>query len=104
MVYLLPQGSIFFEMKLLHEKEIHKFGIKVCGIPAKKWTKVDEGENKGGWKWFQTFKARKGNALVYAGLGVGPRGSYLLFLKTTPEDFKENKAAYLEWYRSIRLF
>jgi len=85
-------------------EEIEKVGTRVSGIPENAWKKVDEGKNMNGWKWHRTYKAQKQDAVVLAGMGTGPKGSYLLFLKTTADDLEENETAYKKWYSSLKVF
>lgn len=59
------------------------FGIAVTKIPAKYWVVVDAQEKKGGWSWFQVAVASNGKDVVWAKYGTGPKGSYLVLLKTT---------------------
>ena len=84
-------------------KDIEHFGVQLTGIPDEAWTEIDKG-NGNGWKWYRTVKATKGSKLVFGGYGVGPKGSYLMILVTTPSDFKEYQAVYEKWYHSIRLY
>lgn len=85
-------------------REIEKFGAKVSGIAEERWRRIDEGRDCGGWKWYRCCVARSEGTVVFGGYGTGPAGSYLLFLKTTAEDFEKHEADYLKWYRSVRLF
>lgn len=84
-------------------EDIEAFGVEVTGIPASRWTQIDKGSGNG-WSWYRTVEARDGSKLVFGGYGVGPRGSYLLILVTTPEDFKTYRADYDTWYESIELY
>ena len=83
--------------------EIEKFAIQTIGIPASAWTQVDQGINQRGWSRYYTFRATQGSKLVFGGYGVGPKGSYLLYLETTPADFAEYRADYEKWYASVIL-
>ncbi len=85
-------------------EEIEKFGVKVTGVPAKKWEEIDHGKNQAGWKWYCTVKALDGEKILFGGYGTGPKGSYMLVLKTTKKDYEENYGDYVKWYESIRLF
>ncbi len=78
-----------------------KFGVVVTGIPGKKWELVEEGKDDNGFEWYKVHRAEKGKHLVFALYGVGPKGSYMLVLKTTKKSFKKDKAPYLRWYNSI---
>jgi hypothetical protein len=82
---------------------IEKFAIQTIGIPASAWTEIDKGANKNGWSRYRVFQARSGTKLVFGGYGVGPRGNYLLYLETTPDDFRDHRADYDRWYNSITL-
>lgn len=83
--------------------DIEAFGVSVTGIPAARWTLIDEGAGNG-WKWYRTVSAKEGSKQVFGGYGVGPRGSYLLILVTTPEDFGAYRSDFDAWYESIKLF
>jgi hypothetical protein len=84
-------------------KEIEDFGVKVTGIAADNWREIDAGKTREDWTWYKTVVATEGET-AYAGIyGIGPRGSYLLLLKTTVADYQENKAAYRRWYDGIKL-
>ena len=85
------------------DEAIEKFAVQTIGIPASAWTQIDKGANKNGWTRYRSFQATSGSKLVFGGYGVGPRGNYLLYLETTPADFKEHRADYDKWYNSIRL-
>ena len=84
-------------------EEIEKFGVQVTGIPTSGWSEVDSGKGNG-WTWFKTVTATKGSTVYYGGYGVGSRGSYLIIIKTTTEDFASYRADYDAWYASIKLF
>ncbi len=85
-------------------EEIEKFAIEVSKIPADNWKLTDSGSGSSGWKWYRTYQATGGDNMVVAVLGTGPRGSYLLFLKTTVSDYNANKSDYMTWYNSLTLF
>ncbi len=85
------------------DAEIERFAVQTIGIPAGEWTMVDSGANQRGWGRYKTFRAIKGAKLYFGGYGVGPKGNYLLYLETTPADYKEHEGDYNKWYESIRL-
>ena len=85
-------------------EEIERFGVRVSGIADRHWKIVNRGMNQNGWRWFRTAEATDGRTLIIADYGTGPKGSYLLFLKTTEEDYAKYKADYITWYESVRLF
>ena len=82
--------------------EIEKFGVLVTGIPGSAWTVIDSGSGHG-WSWYKTVKAEQGGKLVYGGYGVGPRGSYLILVKTTAADYAQYRDDYEDWYHSVKL-
>ncbi len=84
-------------------EEIEKFGVRLAGIPGRYWKEVDSGEGSG-WKWFKTVRAEYDGKVVYGGYGTGRRGSYLLLIKTTEEDFEEYETDYMYWYESVQLY
>lgn len=82
--------------------DIERFGVELTGIPAAAWTQIDAGSGKG-WTSYRTIKAQAGSKLVFGGYGTGPKGSYLILLETTPDDFAEYQADFEHWYESVRL-
>lgn len=82
--------------------DIEAFGVSVTGIPAAKWTLVDEGTGNG-WTWYRTVSAAEGSKQIFGGYGTGARGSYLLMLVTTPEIFNAHRADFDAWYESVKL-
>ena len=85
-------------------KEIETFALLVTGVPAKKWKLKDQGKEKNGWEWYKTWEARRGKAVFIGAYGVGPKGSYLLVLRTNKKSYARDKAAYLRWYKSLTVF
>jgi hypothetical protein len=102
------EGVTFIAIGKLGEpatpEEIERFGVRFTGISANHWKQVDKGENKNGWKWYRTVEATDGKTLIFGGYGTGPKGSYLLLIRTTNRDYQEHKNDYRKWYDSIRLF
>lgn len=84
-------------------EDIEAFGLKVVKIPEDKWELLDEGKNNKGWKWYKTYVAKKGKKVYFVGYGSGPKGSYLMFLRTTAKELKANEKDYQNWYESIKL-
>jgi hypothetical protein len=84
--------------------EIEEIGEEITGIPGEFWKKIDEGTNENGWKVYRAYQAKQGNIVLYAGLGTGPKGSYLLLLKTTADDVAKYEASYKKWYDSLKVF
>ena len=84
--------------------EIETYAIQFTGIPATHWKKLEEGQHSKGWLWYRTYEAQSGNTLVFAVLGTGPRGNYLLVIRTTVQDFAANRPLYDLWYHSLTLY
>ena len=85
-------------------EEIESFGVKVTAIPASAWKAVDSGRNSNGWSWYKGVEAWNGDEVVYGGYGVGPRGSYLLLVKTTGADYSAHESEYRQWFDSLTVF
>ena len=85
------------------DADIERYAVRIIGIPASAWTKIDSGTNTRGFHRYRTFRAMDGPRLVFGAYGVGAKGNYLLYLETTPSDYNAHKADYDKWYESIRL-
>ena len=86
-------------------EEIEKFGVKISKIGEDHWTLADEGEDdENGWTWYRAYKASHDGKVAYAGLGVGPSGSYLLMLTTSELDDALFAEDYATWYKSLKVF
>jgi len=83
------------------EADISKFGVDAIGIAQSHWTMIDHGAGNG-FKWYKVYEATDGTHVVYAGIGVGSKSSFLLFLKTTTADVAKHKADYVKWYKSLK--
>ena len=102
-LYATYQGvEVLGYARLGEPEEIEAFGVKETGISADRWEQIDSGEGDG-WKWYRTVQATSGDKTVFGGYGVGPKGSYLILLRTTPADFEAHRADYAEWYESVEL-
>lgn len=101
------ENVMFYAQAKLGAKEtdtdIENYALRIIGIPASAWIKIDQGTNARGWERFATFKANLGSKLYYGMYGVGKKGNYLLYLETTPADYMAYKTDYDKWYESIRL-
>ncbi|MBI2901845.1 MAG: hypothetical protein HYY17_16795 [Planctomycetes bacterium] len=84
-------------------EEIERFGVEATGVPAEAWKKIDAGKDKGGWREYRTYGCEHEGVVVFAAVGTGPSGSYLLFLKTTAECAQKNAKQYETWYRNVKL-
>jgi hypothetical protein len=84
--------------------ELEGAAVKVTGVPGAAWKKVDEGQNKAGWKWWRSYEATGNGKVLLAVIGTGPKGSYLLFLGTTAADLAANRALYREWYNKLTVY
>lgn len=86
-------------------EEIEKFGVEVSKIGEDHWSLIDEGEeDENGWDWYRAYKASHDGKVAYAGLGVGPRGSYLLMITTSELDDLVYSSDYGKWYQSLKVF
>jgi hypothetical protein len=92
--------------------KMEQAAVDVTGIPATAWSKIDEGVARrgslsgNGWSFWRTYLAKnpRTHRMVYAVLGHGPHGSYLLLLGTTEADYAANERLYQQWYRSLTVF
>lgn len=84
--------------------EMVSYGATISGIPESYWKTVDEVKDVNGWTWYSGYKAVSGGKVVYAGLGTGPKGSYLMILKTTPEEASKSWNTYEIWYKTLKIF
>lgn len=84
--------------------KIEAYAYKLLSIPAKNWSLVDKGKNSKGWKWYKVYIAKKFSRVHLLGFGIGPKGSYLVHLKTTAKNFKKYEDTYVEWYETVKLF
>ena len=50
------------------------------------------------------YRAKDGNSVVYSGVGAGPKGSYILIMKTTSEDAAAHDNEYEKWFESLKVF
>jgi hypothetical protein len=86
-------------------EEIEKFGVKISKIGEDHWTLIDEGEDdENGWAWYRAYKASHDGKVAYAGLGVGPKGSYLLMITTSDLDDAIYADDYAKWYTTLSVF
>ncbi len=83
--------------------DIEAFAVNVSEIPADKWTQGPSGSNANGWKDWRTAHVTDGKDTVIAIYGHGPKGNYLLFLKTSNEDLTRNTASYEKWGDNVVL-
>jgi len=101
------EGVKLYALAKLGEKatpeEIERVGVKLTGIPSSAWKTINKGENEAGWIWYRTVEASKNGKLILGDYGTGSKGSYLLILQTTEDDYDEYESDYEYWYQSIRL-
>jgi len=86
------------------ENAMKAFAAGHVAIPFDKWRLLNETKNKRGWTWAKTYRAEVAGRVVFAILGHGPKGAYLIYLATTPASLKLFKLAYLKWYVNVRVF
>jgi len=87
-------------------EELETAAVQWTQVPGPLWRKTDEGKKRNGWKWWRTYEARNDSLglVLYAVLGTGRRGSYVLFVQTAQADFQANQALYAQWYESLTLY
>lgn len=87
-------------------RELEEFAVAATRIPGPAWKKVDSGANANGFNWWETFEARNNsrNRVAFAVLGTGRKGSYILVLETSQDDFAAHRDLYNQWYRSLTLY
>jgi hypothetical protein len=84
------------------EGEAEALGVRLTGVPEAGWEVLDEGSGQG-WSGYRTVQASGGGHVVFGGYGEGPKGQYLLLLKTTEADFQAHREDYRTWYRKVKL-
>ena len=107
-LYATAEGDEFFAITkkgaAVTRQDIEAFGVQVTGIPGKHWRLLRAAKNELGFKWFRTVRAVLGPVTVFARYGEGPKGPYLMVLKTTTARAKQFGWNYLWWGRSINVF
>ena len=81
--------------------DIERVGVKLTGVDDRHWKVINEGRNENGWNWFVTVEASVNGQLYFGDYGTGPKGSYLLMLRTTERDNRQHESDYKAWYESI---
>ena len=84
-------------------EEIEAYSVKLTQMSTEAWELVDEGEATSGWAWYRTFRASVDEKAIFGSYGSGPKGSYVLLLKTTDEDLRVHQEGYWDWCASIQL-
>lgn len=84
--------------------EIAAFGLAVTNTKAKQWKEIAGGKDKQGFEWFKIYKAEAGNHVAIAVSGVGPKGSYLLVIKTLKTNYLRFQDAYDRWAASVTVY
>lgn len=84
-------------------EEIEKFGVSATKIASEHWKKIDEGKDHQGFKWWRAYLVHDGDVAVVAMLGSGSKASYLLFLKTTWDEYEAAKDDFKHWYNTIEV-
>jgi hypothetical protein len=86
--------------------DMERSAVALTKVPGDAWRKSDEGRNVNGWTWWRTYRVNLDatGRILFAVLGNGRRGSYMLLLETSQQDFSAHKELYDEWYRSLTLY
>jgi hypothetical protein len=87
-----------------NEAAMGAFAAGQVAIPFDKWQLVNDMRDKRGWTWAKTYRAELAGRVVFAIIGHGPRGAYVIYLATTPASLKQRKLAYLKWYANVKVF
>lgn len=102
------EGVEFFALTKKGEhasaEAIERFAVRETSIPGDAWALIDEGANEKGWKWFRVYRAEHRGRVVFGAAGTGPKGSYLLLLRTTASDFEAHRTEYTKWYESVAVY
>jgi hypothetical protein len=94
-------------------EQLEKAIVGLTKLPPLAWSMVDRHENhragtslyRNGWRKWRTYLAKDGRGgMLYAVMGHGQRGSYLLFLETTEGDYAAHETLYQQWYATLTVF
>jgi hypothetical protein len=85
-------------------QELEGAAVMMSRVPAAYWSLVDDQRDTNGWIWRRTYMVQYGDRALYAVLGTGPRGSYVLFMETTLSDLMSQQALYRQWYDSLTVY
>lgn len=100
------QAKVFALAKRGHKgsrQEIHQAVIKLTGIPGNRWQALDSG-SANGFERYEGWLAKSDNKAVIALLGVGPVGSYMFFLESSPQAIMSGQKDLETWLDSIKVF
>ncbi|MCA9521310.1 MAG: hypothetical protein KC609_10070 [Myxococcales bacterium] len=84
--------------------QIEAFGMKLTGIAGNYWKMIAQGKGEHGWTWYRIYQASNSTHVVWAVLGTGAKGSYLMLLWTTVADATAHTADYKTWAYNVVLF
>jgi len=82
---------------------MEELGLRTSGVVAKIWTEFKTVEKKDGWVWYNRARVADAKQAAFTVYGIGPRGSFVAVLVTTPADAKKRKAAFERWLKSVQL-
>jgi hypothetical protein len=83
---------------------VRAFGATATQIPAEQWNEDEKGNDWHGFKWYESYTAEGGGKVMAAYLGAGPKGTYFIYLETTPEEYEAHKADFEKWEESIQVY
>ncbi len=85
---------------------LREYGVAVTGIPAEHWKRVSDPmrDTPAGFSSVESWTASDGKGLLIAILGHGPRGSYVIFVITSVDEYKKAQPEFVRWAESIKVF
>jgi hypothetical protein len=83
---------------------VRAFGATATGIPADQWKQESKGTDWNGFTWYEVYSAEGGGKVMGAYLGAAPKGSYFIYMETTPEEYEASQAAFEKWEESIHVY
>jgi hypothetical protein len=85
---------------------LREYGVSVTRVPAGDWTRVGDPmrDTPAGFSYAESWTASDGKGLLIAILGHGPRGSYVIFVITSVDEYKKGQPEFVRWAESIKVF
>jgi hypothetical protein len=85
---------------------LREYGVSVTRVPAGDWTRVGDPmrDTAAGFSYAESWTASDGKGLLIAILGHGPRGSYVIFVTTSINEYKKAQPEFMRWAESVKVF
>jgi hypothetical protein len=85
---------------------LREYGVSVTRVPAGDWTRVGDPmrDTPAGFSYAESWTASDGKGLLIAILGHGPRGSYVIFVTTSINEYKKAQPEFMRWAESVKVF